>query len=481
MKSYLFTLVAFFSLTAIKAQNIYQEKFNGCELSSFCLDCGDTKAEPQASFQEEIVKNLNKSAFSKAIGKIEAQILIDENGKPCLLSVKNDTNISTNELKLKKAINNTSNWKPAISNGKKQNSSVSLIFEFDSGKISIAIRVFDIKNETNQKSVGTPKVQINQKEKLSKTWTLFNQVNSELPWDLTRAVVTDLDNNIWIGTDNGIVEITNKKWQLYNAQNTIIEPTAYNKNKTQSVRYAAVDKNNNKWFIIGWNAYKYDNKNWHKYDSINSPINWARKIIVDQKNNVWFTSWDGVAKFDGEKFIVFNKENSNLPSDKTIGVFIDKKDKIWIGTFEGNAIIEKGNTTLIDDKNSPLSKAFISKAIEDNAGNIWFSLYHDKNYKDQGIFILDHSDKWTRVDFPNANKILEKTSIGDFFLDEEHHELWVALNGIGILCYDLKTKKWEIYTNQNSNVPSTNAEKITKDKDGNIWVATYAGVIKLNR
>lgn len=481
MKTYLFTLVAFFFITITKAQNIYQEKFKDCELSTFCLDCGDTKAEPPTSMQDEVVKNLNKSSFSKVKGTIEAQILVDENGKACLLSVENKTNISTNELKFKKAINNTSNWNPAESNGKKQNSSVSLIFAFDSGKLSISRRVFDFKNQSNQKSIGTPKGKINKKENLSKTWTVFSQSNSELPWDMTRSVVTDLNNNIWIGTDNGIIEITDEKWKLYNAQNTIIESTGYNKNKTQAVRYAEVDKNNNKWFIAGWNVYKYDDNNWGKYDSINSPINWARKIVVDEKNNVWFTSWKGVAKFDGKNFTEFNKENSNLPSDKTLGVFIDKKDKIWIGTFEGNVVIEKGKTTLIDDKNSPLSKAFISKAVQDNKGNIWFALYNSENYKNQGIFILDHSDQWTRIDFPNANKILEKTSINDFFLDEEYQELWVTLSGVGVLCYYLETQEWEVYTNQNSNVPSTQAEQITKDKDGNIWIATYAGVIKLNR
>ncbi len=481
MKTYFLTLILLFSVLILNAQNLYQEKFNDCKLSTFCLDCGDTKSEPQSTIIDEIIQNLDKSTFTKTKGIIEIQILINEDGKPCLLSVQNQTNVSTKKLKLKEAINNSSNWSPAITKGKKQNSSVSVILEFNNGSLSAKRRVFDHKNQSNMKSEGTPDVNGTAKEKLSKTWTLFNQSNSDLPWDTTRAVVTDLNKNVWIGTDNGIIEINNNSWKQYNSKNTIIAPPSYNKNETQSVRYAEVDKTNNKWFIAGWDVYKYDNNNWTKYDSINSPINWARKIFVDHQNNIWFTSWEGVSKFDGKGWTVFNKENAKLPTNKTFGVFVDKTDKIWIGTFEGNVIIENGKTKLLDDKNSPLSKAFISKIHEDSKGNLWFSLYNDKNYKDEGIYILDISGTWTKIDFPDNNKILDGNSINDFLLDEENKELWITLNGIGVLSYNVETKKWEIYTNQNSNIPSIHAEQITKDGNGDIWIATYAGVVKLNR
>jgi ligand-binding sensor domain-containing protein len=481
MKIALSTLIFMFSISIINSQNLYQEKFNDCKLSTFCLDCGDTKAEPQLTIIDEIIKNLNQANFSKAKGMIEAQILIDENGKPCLLSVQNKTNIPTKKLNLKKAINNTSNWNPAITKGTKQNSSVSLILIFENGNLSVKRREFDFKNQSNMKSEGTPYASGTEINKLSKTWTLFTQSNSKLPWDMTRSVVTDLDKNVWIGTDNGIIEINNNSWILYNSKNTIISAPAYNKNETQSIRYAQVDKKNSKWFIAGWDVYKYDNKNWTKFDSLNSPINWARKMYIDHNNNAWFTSWEGVSKFDGKNWTVFNKENSNLPTNKTFGVFVDKTDKIWIGTFEGNVIIQNGQTKLLDDKSSPLSKGFISKVVEDKKGNLWFSIYNDKNYKDEGIFVLDNSNNWTKIDFPNKNKILDGNSINDFLLDEDNQELWITVNGIGALCYYMESKQWEIYTNQNSNFPSIHAEQIAKDANGDIWIATYAGVVKLNR
>ena len=469
----LFTLLS----NSIYSQNLYPEKFEDCKSSSFCLDCGDIKAQPPKEILNEIVSKLNKNKLSNLNGTIEVQILIDKNGKPCLMSCKNKTNVNSSDLNLKNAINKTSKWQPATTKTKKENSSISVILEFTNGKINAKRRIFDFTNQTNTKSVGKPDLKGTEKNNLSETWTVYNQQNSELPCDLTRAVSNDLDNNIWIGTDNGIVEIKDKKWKHFNSQNTIINPTPYNKNQTQTVRDLEVDKNNNKWFVIDYDVYKYDNQKWTKYDSINSPINWARKIFIDNSNNVWFTSWDGVAKFDGSKWSVINKENSNLPTNKVLGVFIDKKNTIWIGTFEGNVKIENGKTIQLNDKKSPLSKSFIYKMYEDKSGNLWFDLYNDKG-NDAGIYVFKQDKTWEKILGDNLN--FAQNSINDFLFDEEENTIWISQNNVGILKYDILSKKLEIYTNENSNVPSVNIEKIAKDKDGAIWAATYAGVIKTN-
>jgi ligand-binding sensor domain-containing protein len=458
------------------SQHLYKEKYEGCNTTRFCLDCGDIKAQFPKSIKEEFITKFDKKSLAKIKGTIEVQILIDENGKPCLLSSQNNATITSKELKLQEAINSTTYWEPAIANNNKENASVSLSLDFENGDFTIKRRVFDFGNQSNAGSVGEPEIKVNEKEKLTEKWTVYTQQNSELPWDMTRAVANDLDNNIWIGTDNGIVKIENNKWIHFNSENTIISSTAYNKNKTQAVSNMEVDRQNNKWFVIGWAVYKYDNEKWTKYDSINSPIRWTRKIFIDQNNNAWFTSWDGVTKFDGNNWTVFNKANSNLPTDKVLGIYVDRNDRIWIGTFEGNVRIENHNTTLLNDVNSPLSKACISKMYEDKNGNMWFSLYKDKS-DDAGIYILNQTGKWLKISHPNS-KMFSENAINDFYLDEDNNYLWVTLNGVGILKYDIMTEKWEVYTNQNSDVPSIHIERITKDKNGAIWAATYAGVIK---
>jgi hypothetical protein len=458
------------------SQSLYPEKFEDCKLSSFCLDCGDLKAQPPKTIIQKLLTGIGEKNLTILKGTIELQILIDQDGKPCLLSADNKTNISSSDLKLKASVNGTENWSPAVTGAKKENSSVSIILQFENGKYGAKRRVFDFTNQSNMAAKGSPDRTGSDKSRLSETWKVFNQSNSEIPWDMTRAVASDQKGDIWIGTDNGIIKIANGKWEHFNSSNTIILPTSYNKNQTQSVRDMTVDKNDNKWFVIGYDVYRYDNHIWTKFDSINSPINWARKIFVDHSGNVLFTSWNGVSRFDGQKWSEMTKKNSKLPSDKTLGVFVDSKERTWIGTFEGNVIIEKGQTTALNDKSTPLSKAYISKMHEDRKGNLWFSLYNEKGTS-AGIYILSPNGNWQRI-FAEDPKMFAANSINDFFLDEQTGNLWLSQNNVGILKYNIESKKLEVYTTENSKVPSVNIERIIKDKDGAIWAATYAGVIK---
>ena len=48
-------LLGFLSVNTVFGQNLYPEKFDGCELERFCLDCGDTKAQPSKSFLGDFV------------------------------------------------------------------------------------------------------------------------------------------------------------------------------------------------------------------------------------------------------------------------------------------------------------------------------------------------------------------------------------------------------------------------------------------
>ncbi len=477
---YTLLVLGILSINTSLGQNLYPEKFDDCKLSRFCLDCGDTKAQLPQTFIKDFISNLDEKSLNKISGDIEVQILIDSLGNPCLLSAKNSTNIKSKKLNLQKAINQTEKWSPAISKGESVQASVSLLLKFSNGKLSIRRREFDFKKNTNFKSVGTPDVKGTKDSKLSENWTVFNQHNSKLPSDMSRAAATDNDGILWFGTDNGLVRMIDGKMEVFNTKNSSLKAEMYNENRTVSIRDISVDKENNKWLIASWDVYKFDGKNWTVYDSLNSPISWARKIFVDNTNNIWFTSWDGISKYDGNKWSVIDTTNSKLPSNKTLGVFVDSEERVWIGTFDGNIRIDKTETVEFNNSNSPLKEGSISKMFEDKNGNLWFDLYNDDDKSKAGIFVLKVDGQWESVK-PKNSELFTKNSINDFFLDEEKNILWIALNSVGIIRYDIANDKWETYTNENSNVPSIHVMQFAKDKDGTIWAATFAGIIKLNK
>jgi ligand-binding sensor domain-containing protein len=329
------------------------------------------------------------------------------------------------------------------------------------------------------KSVGTSDIKGTKESKLSESWTVFNQSNSKLPWDMSRVALTDKNNTLWIGTDNGIAVMKGENMEILNSKNSKLRPTKYNKNRTSSIRGGAVDQLNNKWFFGGYEVYKFDNKNWTVFDSLNSPIGWMRKIHIDKKNNVFLTSSKGVVKYDGNNWSTINTSNSKLPSNKASGVFVDSKERLWIGTYDGNIRIDNDNTTEFNNSESPLKEGAISEMYEDKSGNLWFDLYNNDDKSKGGMFILRTNGQWESIR-PKNSKLFTINDINNFLLDEDKNILWIALNSVGLIKYDITNDKWETYTTENSNVPSIHVMQLTKDENGTIWAATFAGLIKLN-
>ncbi len=369
-----------------------------------------------------------------------------------------------------------SKWTPSKEDNKAQNASVSLVLIFHDGKFGIRRVQFDFKNNTNFRSVGTPDVKGSKEKDLSVQWTVITQSNSSLPWDMTRAVVST-DDHLWIGTDNGLVKLTDEEMEVFGVTNSAIRPVKYNQNIASPIREAAIDGKGNIWLSAGWEAYKFDGSEWTVYDSINSPIVWPRKIHSDNLNNVYLTSWRGLAMYDGDNWSVIDTSNSELPSNKVSGVYVDSQDRLWIGTFDGNIRIDKDQTIKFNESDSPLKEGAISQVFEDSKGNFWFDLYSEDKTK-SGMWLLKPNGEWASIR-PRSSELFTKNDINNFLLDEENGVLWIALNSVGLIRYDLESDKWEIYTPENSEVPSIHVMKLAKDKNGIIWAATFAGVIKM--
>jgi len=478
MKQSILIGILFLITQSTFGQHLYPEKYEDCKLSRFCLDCGEPKAELPKDAVESILNGLNQKSLKKINGLIRVQILVDTLGNSCLLSSENGTNVTSKKLGLQNAISSMSKWNPSMKDNKAQSASVSLELVFQDGKFGIRRVQFDFKNNTNFKSVGTPDVKGSKEKDLSVQWTVITQSNSSLPWDMTRTVIST-DEHLWIGTDNGLVKMTDDEMEVFGVTNSAIKPVKYNQNRASSIRHAALDGKGNIWLAAGWAAYKFDGSEWTVYDSINSPVVWPRKIYSDNFNNVYLTSGRGLAKYDGDNWSVIDTSNSELPSNKVSGVYVDSQDRLWIGTFDGNIRIDKDQTIDYNESDSPLKEGSISQVFEDSKGNFWFDLY-SKDKSKAGMWFLQPNGEWNSLR-PKNSELFTKNDINDFLLDEENGVLWIALNSVGLIRYDIEGDKWETYTPENSEVPSIHVMKLAKDKNGIIWAATFAGVIKMKK
>jgi ligand-binding sensor domain-containing protein len=68
------------------------------------------------------------------------------------------------------------------------------------------------------------------------------------------------------------------------------------------------------------------------------PENSVRRILQDYQGFLWFATQNGLVKYDGYKFIIYNLDPSDSHSiggRNIYSVFEDKSKNLWIGTEFG--------------------------------------------------------------------------------------------------------------------------------------------------
>jgi hypothetical protein len=112
MRSCILIAVIFvLSAKYVHGQHLFPERFEGCVTDRFALE----KDTTQAKIEDELLVKTITSAFDektrqKISGTLTLQIIVDTDGKSCLISAKNETNVRTKKLNLKETIDGHLVW-----------------------------------------------------------------------------------------------------------------------------------------------------------------------------------------------------------------------------------------------------------------------------------------------------------------------------------------------------------------------------------
>lgn len=487
MKSSIF-LIPFFALSGkFYSQNIFPVKLNNCKTDKFCLDCGDTKAGyNEKEFQklnEKLNKTLNMSGLS---GVIKFQILIDSEGKACVLS---HTDPSNNAItgKIIQELNNFKDWTPAITGNKKEDkSSVNLTFLVKDNSIKGNIERVDIANF--KKSFDTPKkpeifnknYQYKNEHLNNYKITLWNSKNSDLPNNMTDHIAIDNTGMIWLTVDEGLVKFDGLKFT--NAEQNITD-----KGKYFGYYGLASDNNNNKWLYAGNNIYSYDDKKWTKYDKKYIGIDKSYEIVNNKKTGeVFFCSEEGLVILKDNKWSTINKDKvKELPVNRISYAARDSKNRLWIGTFRGTVMIdENGKAINFEDGDTVLKGKCITSMDEDENGNLYFTLYEfnraDKQKVNNNEGIAIRSNDGTFRQFTTDNSGMPFNHATCILYDKKEKVIWISTDRAGLVRYDLNGN-WENYHNENSAIPTSYISTMQMDSNGNLYLATRQGLVKLEK
>ncbi len=125
---------------------------------------------------------------------------------------------------------------------------------------------------------------------------------------------------------------------------------------------------------------QYVADNWQIPEGL--PQTSAQAVTRTPDGYLWIGTQEGLARFDGVRFTVYDGSTEAAIPNKHIAVlYVDRAGRLWIGTRAGIAVLENGQFTYFQ-KVPALIHASVRAILEDTAGRVWVGT-------DDGLFVLD--------------------------------------------------------------------------------------------
>ncbi|OFX61114.1 MAG: hypothetical protein A2046_08320 [Bacteroidetes bacterium GWA2_30_7] len=294
--------------------------------------------------------------------------------------------------------------------------------------------------------------------------------SEKLETDVINSIFVDYNNVFLIGTKNGVFKFVNTEFSEFKTKKPLPD---------QTVRDVYRDSNRNLW-ICTINGLVEETKDgsilYNEKNGLSN--NYVRFAYEDNNNKMWFGTENGLNYLDNNTFKIYSRKDG-LSNDYILSVFMDSEKNIWIGTRDGLNLLK-------DNK----IQTFYTK--DGLAGNTIFKIYEDKE-KDLWIGCNGGLTRYKNKEFQTITTKRGLLAINAFQIIEDHNEFfWISsvegifsipkseLNKIADLHEKIDYIK--LYNNDDEldgNQCTANARN-SIDKNGNIWFATYNGLLMIN-
>ena len=301
----------------------------------------------------------------------------------------------------------------------------------------------------------------------------------ELPSQYIYSLEEDINGHIWVGTDNGLVELDKDLNIVKSYQDAIGDSDVYN---------VYDDSKGNIWVCTldnGLFKINLDDKRVENYKNNNSkisiPSNNVRDIISDSEGKLWIATDKGLCTFDYEReeFITYNKksyQSNSLIDDEIFCLLKDSSGLIWIGTYSGISRFNP-NSNFTHFKLDPYEDNSIS-------GNVIHGIYEDD---DKTLWIGTNESGVNIINGESIKHLNKENSniVSDLIEDITGFKNYIFIGtneGLSVLVKNDKTAKNYTITNYTTKdgLPSNKIRSLFIDSKGYLWIGTKKGLAILD-
>ena len=191
------------------------------------------------------------------------------------------------------------------------------------------------------------------------------------------------------------------------------------------------------------------------------PQDTIRAITQTKDGYLWLGTDEGLARFDGYEFVVFNKTNGDLPDNSITALAAANDGGLWIGTSNGLTQYREGRFRTFTVRHG-LPDPAITALLTDREGALW-------------VVAGVHLSRFQSGQFTNFKPDSDiPMSSARAMCEDANHELWVG--GFSRVAHRTGGKFVTMISPEA--LGGFVVLTMMADRDGNIWIGGNRGIIR---
>jgi ligand-binding sensor domain-containing protein/signal transduction histidine kinase len=280
-------------------------------------------------------------------------------------------------------------------------------------------------------------------------------IQDGLPDEVIQTIAQTSDHYLWIGTSKGLLRFDGQNFTQIEGKDSALL-------RAQDILSLIAARDGSLWIgTDGGGLLHYSSGHIQVYsagEGLTYPI--IRVIYEGSDGTIWVGSDFGIFKLKGNQFVRADDPVKlvNFGAQSIIG---DRDGSVWVG---GSRLVRyQGSSYREYTMPKQLGSVRIKSLCQTADGTIWVGTVG-------GLYRGSQEGKFHLVTSVSGSiRILEKDAKG---------RLWVGTVGNGLF---VQNESGFLHLSAPSDLPSNTVLSLLYDKEGNIWVGTQAGLLRLSR
>ena len=205
---------------------------------------------------------------------------------------------------------------------------------------------------------------------------------------------------------------------------------------------------------------QYQHRSWQLEEGL--PQASVQAIAQTKDGYIWLATQEGLARFDGVSFTIFDNRNTpELKANNIQTLYVARAGTLWIGSEGGGLTRLDGSRFTSYTTADGLADNIVESIFEDDAGHLWVGTLRGLSRLEDGQFTT-----YTMADGLPVNSVLA-------LCQDREGDLWIGTEGGGLAKWD--GERFTTFKSRQG-LAGDLIRSVCLDRYGNIWVGTSQGL-----